>query len=58
MADEIQDTLFDLAAKYNKKPATQDRVDAFVGEINAYLTLLQSPQNPSLQRIVGFVVIQ
>lgn len=56
MADFIQDTLFQLAAKYNKKPATIDRVDAFVAEIEAFLALLKSPQNPSLQRIVDYRV--
>jgi hypothetical protein len=56
MADLIQDTLFEIAAKYNKKPATIDRVDMFVAEIDAFLSTLLSPQNPALQRIVGYVV--
>jgi len=56
MADLIEDTLFELASKYNKKPATIDRVDAFVAEIDAFLSLLKSVQNPSLQRIVDYKV--
>jgi hypothetical protein len=56
MADFIQDSLFALAANYNKKPATIDRVDAFVAEIEAFLSLLKSSQNPSLQRIVDYRV--
>lgn len=54
MADMIQDQLFLLAAPYLKQPATTDRVDAFVGEIETYLSLLKSIQNPSFQRIVDY----
>lgn len=54
MADMIQDQLFLLAAPYLKQPATTDRVDAYVGEVEVFLASLKSVQNPSFQRIVDY----
>lgn len=56
MADLIQDTLFEIGSKYQKQPATTDRVDSFIGEIRAFLDTLLSTQNPAAQRIVGYLV--
>lgn len=56
MADEIQAGLAQIAAPYLKEPATTERVDSFVGEIDAYLGTLLSPDNPALQRIQAFSV--
>lgn len=54
MADEIQDTLVGIGANYNKEPATTERVDQLVAEIDSYLSSLLSTVNPSLQRIEGY----
>lgn len=56
MADEIQENLANIASPYQKKPATADRVDAFVGAVNGYLEVLKSPENLALQRIEDFLV--
>lgn len=56
MADEIQDSLAGLAAPYLKEPATTERVDAFVGEIESYLEGLLAKNRPGAQRIVAFAV--
>jgi hypothetical protein len=56
MADEIQDTLAAIGGPYDKRPATTERVDALLGEIEAYLSLLKSAQNPSAQRISDFSI--
>lgn len=56
MADFIQDTLASIAANYNKEPATQDRIDQFTAEIEAFLISLKSPPNPAQQRIENFDV--
>lgn len=56
MADEIQDSIAQIAAPFVKEPATTERVDAFVAEVIMYLTGLKSPTNPSAQRIVDFAV--
>jgi hypothetical protein len=56
MADFIQDTLSGLGAKYDKEPATQDRVDQLAGECEAFLSTLKSPPNPANKRIEDFIV--
>ena len=42
-ADEIQDVIFGLAAKYSKLPGTTERQDAFAGDMRVYLDQLVSP---------------
>jgi len=42
-ADEIQDTIFGLAAPYSKKPGTSERADAFTSDMTAYLDLMKDP---------------
>lgn len=56
MADEIQDSLAQIAGPYLKQPATQDRVDAFSAEMTTYLAGLQSENNLAAQRIQGFFI--
>jgi hypothetical protein len=56
MADEIQDSLVDIAAKYSKGPATAEAIDSFTGEVSGYLTGLLSPNNPARQRIDDFTI--
>lgn len=56
MADEIQDSLAGIAAPYLKEPATTERVDAFVGEIEVYLEGLLSKNRKGAQRIVDYGV--
>lgn len=58
MADEIQATLAAIAAPYLKQPATTERIDAFVSEVNTYLQSLNPPNDPSRQRINGFFLDQ
>lgn len=56
MADFIQDSLANIGANYNKGPATTERVDQLVAEIDAFLSGLLSAQNPSLQRIESYAI--
>lgn len=42
-ADEIQDTIFILAAQYSKLPGTTERQDAFAGDMRCYLDQLVTP---------------
>ena len=56
MADEIEDTISEIAGPFNKEPATQDNIDAFTAEVEAYLEGVLSPTDPSHQRINGYVV--
>lgn len=56
MADEIQDSIAAIGSNYNKEPATQDRVDQMVGEIDAYLLALRSPPNPANKRIELYAI--
>lgn len=55
-ADFVQDTLAQIAAPYNKQPGTTERVDALVGEIEAFLSSLLSASNPSQQRIEAYFI--
>lgn len=56
MADFIQDTLAGIGARFNKEPATTERIDSLVGEMESFLTSLKSPPNPSLMRIEDFSI--
>lgn len=56
MADFIQDGLAAIGASYNKEPATTERIDSLVGDIDTFLSNLLSPQNPALQRIEDFSI--
>jgi hypothetical protein len=56
MADFIQDTIAGIAAKYSKFPGTTERVDALVGEIDAFLSSLKSVENPATQRIEDYSI--
>ena len=56
MADFIQDSLAEQAAPFLKSPATQDRVDALVGENTAFMEGLLSTDQPSLQRIQAYKI--
>jgi hypothetical protein len=42
-ADEIQDVIFGIAAKYAKLPGTTDRQDAFSSDMKVYLDSLVNP---------------
>ncbi len=42
-ADEIQDVVFALATKYSKLPGTQERQDAFAGDMRLYMEGLVNP---------------
>lgn len=54
MADFIQDSLATVALRFNKLPATTERVNALVGEMDAFLSTLLAEDNPAQQRIVAF----
>lgn len=56
MADEIQDSLAQMAAPHQKQPATTENVDAFHGELDTYFEGLLSTTNPAAQRIVAYGV--
>lgn len=56
MADLVEDTLNQITAPFLKAPATQDRVDSWLGEINVFLGELESSDIPALQRIVGYSI--
>lgn len=56
MADFIQDTLGDIAAPFLKQPGTDDRQQAFVGEITQFLESLKATNTPSTQRIVDYSI--
>lgn len=56
MADEIQDSIADISAAYQKEPATTERVDSFISELETYLAILKSDNNPAAQRIQDFAV--
>lgn len=55
-ADFVQDTLSNICAPYIKQPGTTERIDAITSEIDAFLTTLQSPQDPSQSRIEAYSV--
>jgi hypothetical protein len=56
MADLIQDTLAEISAKYNKEPATIERVDSLVGDCDSFLSSLKSEGIRSKQRIEDYSI--
>lgn len=56
MADEIQDGLAAISEEYSSLPATQDNLDAQLGDILDLYKGLLSENNSSLQRIEAFFV--
>lgn len=56
MADHIQDSVAQRLLEFSKLPITAQWKDTIVGEIDAYLLGLLSPDNPPAQRIAGYVI--
>lgn len=56
MADFVQDGLALIAAKYEKEPATQDRVDQFSSECRAFLEGLSNPPSAADKQIEDYNV--
>jgi len=56
MGDFIIDSLFDIAAAFVKKLNTPARRRALTGQINAFLNLLKSENQPDFARIEDFIV--
>lgn len=56
MADFIQDSVAQGLVKFAKKPATQAWKDSIVGEIDAFLNTLKSPNNAAAQRINDYAI--
>jgi hypothetical protein len=56
MADFIEDSIAVAMKPFSKLNQTTQLIDTELGEINGFLNDLQSPNNPSAQRIVGFFV--
>lgn len=56
MADFLEDSLAQRYVQFTKQPLTSALKDAIVGETNAFLITLQSPNNPPAQRILGFII--
>ncbi len=54
MADLVQDSIGTITAPYSKGPASTERRNAYVGEIDAYLMGLKSPNQPDQQRIYDY----
>lgn len=56
MADLIQAGTAQLAAPYQKGPATIDLVDTFVGSLQSFLESYKSTDLPAAQRIVDYFI--
>ena len=56
MADFIQDSVSQRLVQFAKKPLTTSLKDTMLGEVDAFLNQLKSPNNPSAQRIVDYSV--
>ncbi len=54
MADFLQDAMAARLVQLSKLPLTQQNKDDMITELDAFLVDLQSPDNPSAQRIGGF----
>ena len=54
MADEIQDSLAQIAAPFQKQPATTEKIDAFQSALDAYLEGLLASNEPAAQRIEAY----
>ena len=56
MADFIEDSLSTALKQFCKLPLTNQLRDAAVGEVDGFLNSLLSPNNPSSQRIAGYLI--
>lgn len=56
MADFIEDSLAQRLVSFSKDLQSQERKDAAVGEVDAFLNELLSPNNPKAQRIAAYQV--
>lgn len=56
MADHIQDSAAPRLNAFNKKLATRERRAQILGELNGYLSGLESRSNPSSQRIDSYLL--
>lgn len=56
MADFLQDSLSQRYVQFAKQPLTDALKDAIVGETDAFLNDLLSPNNPPAQRISGYLI--
>lgn len=56
MTDFLEDSMAAIAKRFNKMAATSDRKDSLVTEEFDFLDTLQSPNDPSKQRIDGFLL--
>lgn len=56
MADFIQDSVASRLVQFAKQPLTQSLKDDITTEIDTFLNLLKSPNNPPAQRIADYVV--
>lgn len=56
MADFIQDSLAAISLPYSKKPATDDRYDSLVAEMDDFLAGLLSEENRQAQRIDAYSI--
>lgn len=56
MADFIEDSCAGRLVQFTKQPQTQQLKDAAVGEIDAFLDSLLSPNNPAAQRIAAYQI--
>lgn len=56
MADFIQDSIAQALNPLCKLPLTPELRDTIVGEISAFLTQLQAPDQPSARRIESFLI--
>lgn len=55
-ADEVQDSIVNIASKYSEFPGTTERVDSLIGEIDGYLSSLLSLESPPQQRIEAYSI--
>lgn len=56
MADFIEDSLAQRLVQFAKQPLTNALKDSMLTEVDAFLALLLSPNNPPAQRISGYVL--
>lgn len=56
MADFIQDSVAQRLVAFNKLPMTSQLKDGAVGEVDAFLSNLLSPNNPAAQRISSYLI--
>lgn len=56
MADFIEDSCASRLVQFTKQPISQQLKDSAVGEIDAFLNSLLSPNNPAAQRIADYQI--